>query len=131
MLEIYFTDGQSESFGFQVSDKEAEREILKCIKALNKAVTGKSIDDELDEEFSEKQSMALPGTEYLAETLKETVDTFKSVFGFKVSTDGKGESSTPRKPEKVAKKCACCGAPISGKKGQIVHCEYCNTGQQL
>lgn len=44
MLEISFMDGTEESFGFQISDKEATKEILRWTKAINKAVTGKDID---------------------------------------------------------------------------------------
>jgi hypothetical protein len=34
-------------------------------------------------------------------------------------------------PERVARKCSSCSAPISGIKGQVVCCHYCDSDQQL
>ena len=31
----------------------------------------------------------------------------------------------------VNKKCISCSAPLIGKKGQVVHCKYCDTDQIL
>ncbi|MCL2694792.1 MAG: hypothetical protein FWE69_00510 [Clostridiales bacterium] len=36
-----------------------------------------------------------------------------------------------RSAEKVAQKCGFCRAPISGKRGQIVCCPYCDADQVL
>jgi hypothetical protein len=37
----------------------------------------------------------------------------------------------PATNEKVSTKCSCCGSPISGRKGQLIHCQYCDSNQQL
>jgi hypothetical protein len=117
-LEVYFLNGQ-ESFGF-----ENKKEINRWVDNINQLVTGNPVDIQASE------SKAIPGTEYIAETLKDTVDTFKEAFGLKTKTNiSKSVNSTPA--EKVAKQCTACGASISGHKGQIVNCQYCDTKQQL
>ena len=81
---------------------------------------------------------AIPGTEFLAETVKDTINVFKRAF-----------SGEPNKPQKInaqkvtnsnkannvkntiTKKCKLCGATISGYEGSIETCKYCNTNQQL
>jgi hypothetical protein len=123
ILEVYFTSGQVESFGFQVSEKEAKKEIWKWIKAINVAVTGNELDDE--EEVKPDDSL-LGRFREIGTELKE------AFFG-----PSKGERSTKPDiaksvtPEKVDIKCNICGAPISGLKGKIVQCPYCDADHQL
>ena len=33
--------------------------------------------------------------------------------------------------KRVTRYCMGCGAPITGVKGQVVHCEYCDMDQEL
>ena len=50
----------------------------------------------------------------------------------KMLSDGLKSKIKGDKPtENVVKKCTACGAPISGYKGQIVSCQYCDTNQNL
>ena len=112
-LEVYFSHGQ-EAFGF-----DNKKEVNQWVNNINKLVTGAS------HEFEKIDSKAIPGTEYIAETLKDTFDTFIGGLGLKSKI--KGDKPT----ENVVKKCTACGAPISGYKGQIVSCQYCDTNQNL
>lgn len=107
-IDVYLLNGQ-ESFGFK-----NKREAVKWIANINKLITGNEV------KVDASPSMAIPGAEYVAETLKGTVDTFKGALGIK-----------SKMPTKVAKKCSSCGAPISGTKGQIVRCQYCDADGQL
>ena len=111
-IEIYFLNGQ-EKFGFQ-SKKDATNWISK----INQLVTG----EDVSMDTSAKTSIL--GTEMIADALGGTVDVFKDAFGFKKKTPTESV-------EKVAKKCTFCGAAVSGKKGQIVRCSYCDANQQL
>ena len=106
-LEVYFHSGQ-ESFGFE-KKKEAE----KWVDNINRLLAG-------EVEFNNTDSKAIPGAEFVAETVKDTFEAFRGVFGKK----GPDE-------ERVAKYCTSCGASISGIKGRVVRCQYCNSEQQL
>jgi hypothetical protein len=120
-IEIFFVNG-NESFRFWntdtlFSDKKAEKEAAKWVDAINQVLTGQASD------ISSSGNSALTGTEFIAGSLKDTFDTVKGAFGIK------GKNDKP--PEKLAKKCNSCGAPISGVKGQVTRCQYCNADQQL
>ena len=104
-LEIYLINGQ-ENFSFN-STLSGKREINKWINEITKAITGHE---------AEKISMAIPGTEFIADTLKDTIVTLKDSFSSK---------------KILSKKCKACKAPITGKKGEIVQCKYCDTQQTL
>lgn len=68
------------------------------------------------------------GSEELANALYDTVDLFKGVFNKK---DTVVKQQPKAKTGFVLKNCKGCSAPISGKEGQLVKCEYCDTQQQL
>jgi hypothetical protein len=55
MLEISFLDGTEESFGFQMNEKEAKKEIFRWIKAINKAITGNIIEPD-SEQYGDKNA---------------------------------------------------------------------------
>ncbi len=122
-IDIYFVNSQ-EHFRFWnnenfFSDKKAEKEAARWVNAINQLITGQVVDT------SVTSANVIPGTEFLAETLKGTYDTFKGTFGIKSKTQDS------KLPEKVACKCTSCGAPISGIKAQVVRCQYCDSEQQL
>jgi len=71
---------------------------------------------------------AIPGTAFIAETLKGTVDTFHSAFK---TGDNNSMNQSPAPREKEAGKCIPCGAPIVGVKGDVARCQYCDSNQQL
>jgi len=115
-IDIYFVNGQ-ESFRFWndetlFSEKKAEKEAKQWTDNINRLLAGET-------DFDTADNTAIPGAEFIAETLKDTIDTFKGVF------------SKTAVEERITKKCTACGASISGTKGRIVCCQYCNSGQQL
>lgn len=104
-LEIYIVNGQ-EKFSFN-NTLLVKREIGKWINEITKAITGYVPD---------KSFSAIPGTEFVADTLKGTVGTLADSLGVKKT---------------VSTKCMACRAPITGKKGETVRCKYCDTQQTL
>ena len=68
------------------------------------------------------------GSEELANALYDTVDLFKGVFNKKEPVV---KQQIKSKVEFVSKNCKGCGAPISGKAGTLIKCDYCDTQQQL
>ena len=60
---------------------------------------------------------AIPGTEALAGTLKDTFSAFRSGLGI---TEPVGSVN-----------CEGCGAPLSGHRKEVVRCEYCDRETQL
>ncbi len=113
-VEVYFLRGQ-EAFAF-----EKKKEAIKWIDSINKLLTGSSA------KIEQNKLMSIPGTEFIAETLKGTIDTFKGTLGIS-SKKFKKEVE----PKKIAKKCVSCRAPIAGIKGSVVTCKYCDTEQIL
>ena len=112
-LDLFFVNGQ-QSFCFQSLGK---REVKRWIDAINRVVSGESTDD------LQSISSAIPGAAAVAETVKDTFDTFRNVIGKKSTVIGSDE--------KVTSRCISCRAPITGTKGQLVKCLYCDTKQTL
>lgn len=104
-LEIYFLNGQA-IFGFK-----RKNEVMKWIRCINQVLckeTGSATTGQF----------AIPGTEFLAETIKDTVITFKNILG-------------KTKHEKISAVCTSCGASILGYKGENIKCNYCDTYQKI
>lgn len=114
-LTIFFKNDQ---VTFQFINKR-EYVVKKLANSINHAVTGST------ENIYELKSNAIPGVAKVAEVLKGTVDVFKDAFTVK------DEKQHVNISKKVDKKCSSCSAPISGIEGQVAHCEYCDTAQQL
>lgn len=109
-LEISFTQG-TEVFSFQAHNNG---KITKWIQLVNDALG-------YHEDENSRQGFA-PDT-----TMGEIVGAFKDLkatLGIK-TTKRNTDNMT------VTKKCISCSAPLTGKKGQIVHCMYCDTDQTL
>jgi hypothetical protein len=115
-LQVYFINGQ-EVFQFQSFKK---RGVAKWVNEISKVLTGHD-----STRGSATNQYAIPGTEYLAASLKDTVGVFKNAFGIKPKVDADAVH------EKVTKKCIGCMAPLTGTKGQSVLCRYCDTVQIL
>lgn len=107
MLEIYFRDGH-ESFGFQ-----RKREAKAWAENICKLLDGDT------EDFRSVTDKAIPGAEYVAESLKDTLAAVKRPF------------RSPTRTKKVAGACASCGASVSGVAGRVVRCDHCGSDQQL
>lgn len=127
-LEIYFINGEVETFNFQSGNK---KKINQWIEAITKIVGGGSVEQNgfSDEDYDEDDSDTLVGA------FKEVGDQFKDVgaeflgaLGFK---PGKKKSQTQQDSMRVSKKCISCSAPLVGNKGQVVKCKYCDTEQTL
>ncbi len=101
-LTIHF---QYQSIKFIVNEKVKEREFA---NSLNKIVVGTNTD------IIPKH--AIPGVAFIGETLKGTVIAFKNAIGIQKNT---------------SQSCNTCGASISGIKGQIIKCPYCNSENKL
>jgi hypothetical protein len=113
-LEVYFLNGQ-EVFGFA-----KKKDVQKWIENISKLLTGNAAN------IDTRERIEIPGVEYAAEALKGTVDTFKNAFGIQSK-----KQANVMNIEKVTKKCRSCMAPITGSKGQIVRCIYCDTEQNV
>lgn len=113
-LQFYFRNGQ-ESFEFSHFGR---KEISKWIDGIYQAVTGNPVPA-----TDRKNFMAIPGTEQVVGTVKDTIGAFKDALGLK----SKGNFETGN----VTVKCIGCMAPLSGAKGETVRCKYCDTEQTL
>lgn len=106
-LEIYFRDRQ-ETFRFR--QKKEAKAWAKNICALLDGSGG---------DFVAAKDKAIPGAEYMAESLKDTIEAVKRPFRPKPRT------------KTVVKGCASCGASLSGATGQVVQCDHCRSHQKL
>lgn len=106
-LRVFFT------FGLEVFSFEKKIDAKQWAKGINQLVTGDLAG------IQEDDSMMIPGAAFIAESLKDTLDTFKSAF------------YTKEKPLEIAVECSACKANFTGYKGQVVTCPYCRTMLQL
>lgn len=121
-IDIHFIN-RMESFKFWNTDmlfslKKAEKEAGRWVNAINQLIIGQV------SKIDQPVSTSLASAEVIAGTIKDTFDIFKGALV------GKSKNNNEI-PIKASKKCIFCGAPISGTKGQIVRCQYCDADQQL
>lgn len=102
-LVLYLNSGV-EKFVFQTSFKTTAQ---KWANEIINTVTG---------ENQVSTYSAIPGTEFVAQAVKGTVDSVKNIFGIK-----------EKLPEYVSARCPHCGATVTGIKGQSIKCEYCDS----
>lgn len=117
-LELIFQNEQV-AFSFMSLSK---REVVRWVDAITKVVNGETVDT------TSNLSAAIPGAEFVAETVKDTLGKFSGALG--ISGIGAKIGLTPSN-EQVTKRCISCRAPLSGTKGQPVKCQYCDTKQTL
>ena len=103
-LDLFFIDGTRLAFCFETFSKTDSQ---KCISEINKVLIGND---------SNTNFHAIPGTKFIADTLKDTADTIMSSLG--IST---------QKSKVITIKCPSCSAKLIGKKGTKVKCSYCDT----
>lgn len=115
-LQIYFVNGHV-AFKFQNSGK---REIVKYVKEISRVLIGKE-----PSRNSVANQFAIPGSEFVADAIKDTIGVFKGTLG------NKSKSKASDEPEKTTKKCIGCMSPLTGVKGQSIRCSYCDTDQIL
>lgn len=102
LLTIHF---QYQYIRFSIDEKVKAREF---VNNLNKIATG------IDNDIIAKH--VIPGAAFIGETLKGTVLTFKNAI---------------KSHKNISQSCNAYGASISGIKGQIVKCPYCNSENKL
>lgn len=125
ILDIYFFNGE-ESFGF-----ESKKRARLWVESINNLMTGQSVNID---SLGKNTSSQFDGiTEQLSDTavqVKEQLglvgDSFKSAFGIQSKNRIKENKS-----EKITMKCPACGAPLSGEKGIIIRCQYCDTDTRI
>ncbi len=103
-LEIYFKSGE-ETFLFQ-----NKRTTNEWAMKINEIITGNT-----STALNNTTRMAIPGSAFIAKTIKGTVDTYKDVFGIK------------NKIEMVNCHCPSCGASVNGEKDSTGKCPYCDS----
>ena len=106
-LEVYFLHRQ-ESFGFE-RKKEAKAWAKNVCATLMGSADG----------LLKAKDKAIPGAEYVAESVKDTFEAVKRPFS----------SKSDRKT--VATACTSCGASISGAAKQVIQCNHCGSDQRL
>ena len=117
VLEVHFHDGQ-QSFRFNSKD-----ELRDWVDDIHKLTTGRA------DELGTATDFSSSGARTSGEPWKQTVDMFKASFGFPPKDDKRPVAVAV--PERTARKCTSCSAPISGIVGRVVRCEYCQSDQQL
>ena len=111
-LDVYFQNG-TEQFVFG-----SKKEVTFWTQKINEVITGT------------RATMISPdasAAEKAAEAVKDTVGAFKDALGFK----SKAEAAAAAAAVPVAGACGSCGAPLSGIRGQVVTCSYCDAPTQL
>ncbi len=113
-LQIFFDYGLV-SFRLQ---SDTRRHVWQLINSVNQLRTGKPLQAD-----TSGYPMALQGVGYLAEVVKDTIGAFRHSLGM----------DTKKEPERESTVASCrnCSAPLSGYKGQLVRCQYCNSEQLL
>jgi len=112
IIDVYFLN---EKMTFEIDGKKERREF---VSKINEVLTGEKLS--FGKEDIKKK---IPGTKFVAETLKGTVDTVMDVFG--------KDKEPENKDVRVSQHCISCGAQITGFQGRSASCEYCGTAQQL
>lgn len=129
-LELYFANGV-ESFRFVSHNKKTIAQWISSIsETLGCGNVTISYDDLDDDEEDEDEHDSGDDSDSIAGAFKEVAGEFCAVLGLKDKKKSSNNDKTSE-PTTVNKKCISCSAPLIGKKGQIVHCKYCDTDQTL
>jgi len=113
-LNVYFLNGE-EIFKFSVKSlHDNNNDANVWGNKINSLLTDN------DSELYHKRTIFGTGAAVVAESLKDTVGSFKD------SMKNTESFSTRKKKSKIIK-CPSCGAPLSGSKGEMVQCDYCDT----
>ncbi len=113
-LQIFFDYGLV-SFRLR---SDMRRYAWQLINSVNQLRTGKPLQSD-----TSGFPMALQGVGYFAEVVRDTIGAFRQSLGL----DAKREAER----EIAATSCRSCAAPLSGYKGQLARCPYCNSEQLL
>ncbi|MBQ6265157.1 MAG: hypothetical protein IJK60_06885 [Clostridia bacterium] len=115
-IDVYLRDS-IETFGFSNNTgiNNAKKQASLWINTIYKTITGRTMPDS-DEYDEEDRDDTLIGI-------------FKEIGRDVIGIQPKKKNHL--KKEMVSKKCNSCSASLSGYKGEIVHCEFCDTDQVL
>lgn len=119
-LELYFINGV-ETFKFQSNNKKT---INKWISAISEII---GCQNPADVSACDENDV---GLNRIAGAFKEAADEFRVAFGFNAKKKT-SDKSVDSEATIINRKCISCSAPLVGKKGQVVHCKYCDTDQTL
>lgn len=111
VLRVYFRHGE-EDFRFVDGGKKT---IPRWIAKINEAATGQPA--------VEPAASGILGAERVTEFLTNKWGTVRSMLP--------QSAPVPAAPTPVATRCGACGAPLSGMRGAMVTCQYCDSAQQL
>lgn len=125
-LDVYFLNGQ-ESFGF-----DSKRTLRKWVENITTLVNGEDVViDQLGShnggQFDDVREQFTEAAKQVKEQFGLAGSSFKNAFGFQ----NKQTDTHSLNNEKITTKCPSCGAPITGKRGNIVSCQYCDTDNHL
>lgn len=126
-LEVYFLNGQEV---FLLERKEAAADLAQMIDDVIAGVGGHPIDSRDEGPIAN----AIRSQVEMADALRSQVDLIKATFGIRSktqSTTGAPRVAREAGAPRVARECYACGAPLSGKQGQVATCSYCDTPIQL
>ena len=130
-LEVFMLNGASETFHFQTAAK-------KTTKSWAETITGTTIGGTANVFASDEDDNGYdPGS--LVGQFKEVGDEFKeigeelfSAIGFTTNPfKKKANVNNAQTQTMITSKCRFCSAPLTGKRGQTVRCEYCDSEQVL
>ena len=119
-LEIHFRDS-IEAFGFPNTSVNcsAKQQVSDWINAIFETVTGRK---------APVQAVGKDENENDGTIIGIFKEISRDIIGIKPK---RYEPPPVSAPEYVSKKCISCLAPLYGTKGELVHCEYCDTDQVL
>ena len=124
-LDIYFLNG-TESFNFQSANK---KKINAWIEAISNVLgRGNGQTDYPDDSEYDDDETVIGAFKEVGEEFKEVGKELFGAFGIKTKKPTKNATA---ETGKISKKCMSCSAPLTGNKGQVVKCRYCDTEQTL
>lgn len=128
-LEVYFTNGRTESFRFQSGSR---RKINEWIEEINKVLGPPSEEGHYLRSNGDYDPNSLVGAfKIVGEQVMDAGAGILGNLGFKSGRRASNAGNSSPGSEKISKKCVSCSAPLIGYKGGIVKCKYCDTEQTL
>ena len=128
-LEVYFVNGQCETFRFIRGKK---RTINNWINEINKIIIPPPDEEDYSGIGFDYNPSSVVGTFMeVGEHFKDIGSDMLDNLGFDFSFKKPKKKEPSNTPERISKKCLSCSAPLVGYKGKIVKCKYCDTEQTL
>lgn len=119
-LELYFVNGV-ETFKFQTENKKTINKWISTIAEIFGCHNNLDISSENEDKVD---------SDGIVDTLKEVADGFCTTLGLKFKKKTQ-DNNIAYESAIINKKCISCSAPLVGKRGEVIHCKYCDTDQML